>query len=511
MKLILVLWYCLALAAAAPGYLFPPSQDPWYKPPTGYELAQPGAVLQIRNTPLKLKLLVATLNLAGAWQVMYRTTDQHGNPSYAVTTIVQPFNANPDNFITYSMAEDSGSPDCAPSYALEVGADDNNSLKLESIFLVMLLQKGWYVSIPDYEGPQAWFLLGKNSGYAVLDSIRAVYGLVDATGISANAATQLFGYSGGSFALGWAIQEQPTYAPELQLKILGCVIGGVLANIISSVTKVDGTSHSGFIPVGFGAMAKAYPESESILLQAFGANWVNFLQSQTMCSGKALSTYKNQYYFYGNNPMGSGGVDILRDATINGILTEQIMGRQVPQVPVMIYQSEADEVINSNSVDQLVDQWARGGISSLEYNSATTGKHGASMVWGAPMTIKWLGDRFSGVSPVQGARKTTRKSNLTYPGVDSSILKLVFQQLGALLGVAVGPLTQSGFQLDGANTVADVQSQADASIDDSNNEKVGGPISIDTQAQFQSSGASDSSILEDAQDHLDSQLRILGL
>src|SRR5689334_12776032 len=55
-----------------------PRDDPFYKPPSGYECAEPGTVLRTRDVELAfLGLIPQHLR---AMQLLYRTTDMNGHP-----------------------------------------------------------------------------------------------------------------------------------------------------------------------------------------------------------------------------------------------------------------------------------------------------------------------------------------------------------------------------------------------------------------------------------------------
>ncbi len=64
---------------------------------------------------------------ANAWQVKYKTIDQHGQPSAFVTIILVRRTPWPDPgarpLLSYQAAEDALSSKCAPSYVLRAGPD----------------------------------------------------------------------------------------------------------------------------------------------------------------------------------------------------------------------------------------------------------------------------------------------------------------------------------------------------------------------------------------------------
>ena len=99
-----------------------------------------------------------------------------------------------------------------------------------------LLDQGYYVVSPDYEGPKLTFTIGKQSGQAVLNSIRAALKSGKITNIKDDAKVVMWGYSGGSLASGWAAALQPSYAPELGGNLLGAALGGFVTNITATAS-----------------------------------------------------------------------------------------------------------------------------------------------------------------------------------------------------------------------------------------------------------------------------------
>jgi Secretory lipase len=62
----------------------------------------------------------------------------------------------------------------------------------------LALGLGWYVNVPNFEGPLASFTLGVQEVYAVLDSVHAA--LHSNIGLNETTRYALWGYSGGRFA-----------------------------------------------------------------------------------------------------------------------------------------------------------------------------------------------------------------------------------------------------------------------------------------------------------------------
>lgn len=89
----------------------PPSQDPFYVAPAGYEKSPPGSILRSRPTPGPLGAFswAPNLNILASYQLLYRTNDAHGEPIATVLSVLIPFKANMSRAISYQDYEDSAS------------------------------------------------------------------------------------------------------------------------------------------------------------------------------------------------------------------------------------------------------------------------------------------------------------------------------------------------------------------------------------------------------------------
>src|SRR5712672_592292 len=70
-----------------------PDKGPFYQPPRGYEQAQPGTVLRSRG--VELGFLGMIPQRITATQLLYRSTNLHGDPEVAVTTVLVPERRDP--------------------------------------------------------------------------------------------------------------------------------------------------------------------------------------------------------------------------------------------------------------------------------------------------------------------------------------------------------------------------------------------------------------------------------
>lgn len=231
----------------------PPSQDPWYTAPAGYEDASPGKVLRNRTAPGNLVSMVG-FNCSAAYNLLYRTTASQGNATFAVTTILVP--RDPTNaLLSYQIPYDSAYINSSPSYALYSGVE--NDIKVA-------LGKGYFVTVPDYEGPLASFTAGHMSGYATLDAVRATLNAASLYDLPDDSYYATWGYSGGALATEWAAELQLDYASELSFA--GSAMGGLTPNVTSVLMTINQKVSAGLAPVSFQSV---YPFKRAVFAKRF--------------------------------------------------------------------------------------------------------------------------------------------------------------------------------------------------------------------------------------------------
>lgn len=98
----------------------PPSIDPFYKPPAGFESKAPGTILRQRLVISSFFGLIP--DPVETWQLLYRTTAIDGSPIATVTTIFKPLFPKNDRFVSFHTAYDSSASICNPSYNYQLGA-----------------------------------------------------------------------------------------------------------------------------------------------------------------------------------------------------------------------------------------------------------------------------------------------------------------------------------------------------------------------------------------------------
>ena len=148
----------------------------------------------------------------------------------------------------------------------------------ESGLIVPALLAGETVVVPDTEGENADFSAGPEYGINTLDSLRAALSS-PATGLTGARKIGLIGYSGGAIATEWAAELAPSYAPDVNSRIVGAAMGGVLVDPVHNLHYVDGsTIWAGVIPMGLIGDSRAFEVDLTPYLSEYGLELYDKLQ-----------------------------------------------------------------------------------------------------------------------------------------------------------------------------------------------------------------------------------------
>jgi hypothetical protein len=334
----------------------PPSQDPWYTAPPNFEAAAPGTILRLRIAPENYPSIIA--NCSQAYHILYRTTDAHYSPSWAVTTLYIPLltsnssSSTGNALLSYQLPYNSADVDASPSYA---GAQTGD--------LSDALGRGWYVNFPDFEGPLAAFGTGISEGHAVIDSVRAV--LSSSFGLSPDAKYAMWGYSGGSLASTWAAELQAQYAPELNFS--GMAIGGIVPNFTTALNLVNGSKYAGLLPAALLGLTAEYPEARAYLISRLKTNGT--YNATAFLHALDLGFEGEFAFYYGQDIFEYfiGGADDLQSPLIQDIFNANTYEgfHGIPQMPMFVYKAIHDELSPVADADYLVDRYCSVGANIL--------------------------------------------------------------------------------------------------------------------------------------------------
>ncbi|MEV6828994.1 lipase family protein [Amycolatopsis sp. NPDC051102] len=333
-----------AAAAPAPG----PLDDSFYVPPSPLPAGKPGDVLRWRPSnagPRKASV--------DAWQVMYLSTNALGQPDAVTGTVLVPKTADRASAPIVAFAPGTHGPAfaCTPSAMIDIGAF------YEQPGLDDLLDAGYAVAVPDYEGyqpaPKTTYVVGRSEGPAVIDAVRAAQRL-PAAGLSASAKVVFRGYSQGGGAAAWAGELQPTYAPELNL--VGIAAGGVPADLVQVTLQLDGKFGFGVFAYALLGLDRAYPELQlDSFLSDNGRTKLAEMQ-QSACTFELLTTYANQKI--ADYTTGPGYIKPAWMARLN----ENKLGGTPPRVPVFLYHATGDQLVQFAQADSLHKTYCAAGV-----------------------------------------------------------------------------------------------------------------------------------------------------
>lgn len=418
--------------------LLSPEVDPFYSAPEGFESMPRGTILKHREMNKDTYgIIVIKENFKAVYQLLVRSEDSSGEPIAAMTTVFVPFNSNPSKLLSYQTAEDSTNLNCATSYAMQLHSNTSylETAGAEQLLAQAGMREGWYLVVPDYEGPRASWLCGYTEGHIVLDSIRATLNSSNITGIYNNALVALWGYSGGSFASGWAANLQPIYAPEL--KIVGVAMGGVLSDVSSFITYNIGKLFSGFSFAALNGWSHDYPELKTYLKEnIYSDKYSKFMKLEKICEIEYLLEFAEDEWdnFF---PNGDG---FLNNSIVKNITEENSMisSRLVPKVPLYFYHGKKDEIISVNDTNRLYEHFCEEGVDIEYHEELFGGEHILECILGGGRAFNWLKDRLDGKNVTKGCTKTVGVQSVLTPEGLSGFTDIFKSAIFGLLGSPVG-------------------------------------------------------------------------
>jgi triacylglycerol lipase len=396
-----------------------PADDPFYLPPQGFEHARPGTVLRSRDVELAFLGLVP--QKLTATQLLYRSTDLNGLPQATVTTVVVPTERDAGSatpIVSYQCAIDAVAGRCFPSYALRRWSKAVGAMaQFEFLLVSAALAEGWAVSIPDHEGPQGIWGAPHEPGYHVLDGLRAALNH-DALNLSGESPIGLWGYSGGGLATAWASEVYSDYAPELN--VVGAVLGSPVGDLGHTFRRLNGTLFSGLPALVVAALAHVYPDLDRVIADHVtdeGKAILRSLEDMTT-SGAVIRMARKDMGTLVDQPL----EQILGSPAVQHVFDSIKLGTAAPSIPVLIVQAVHDELISVEVIDDLADLYSAGG-TEVTYHRDMLSEHLLLHPLSAPMTLRWLRDRFAG-RPLSTHRTRTKWPTMLNPSTYRGILRL---------------------------------------------------------------------------------------
>ncbi|GAA3573272.1 lipase family protein [Amycolatopsis ultiminotia] len=366
----------------------------------------PGEVLKTRTVSYHVLGIPTPVQ---ATQLLYRTADAQGRPTANVTSVVRSPAGNGSKALSYQSAYDSLDPADGPSRAIAGDVSLGTLLpNAESLLLAPALLLGYDVVIPDTEGQTADFAAGPEYGKTTLDSIRAVTNAGSA-GIGAKTRFGLMGYSGGAIATGWAAALAPSYAPDVNRKLVGFAEGGVLVDPAHNLNYVGGTPvWSGVIPMALIGVARGYGIDLKPYASEYGRKVLD--ETEHASIAEALGRYPGLNWQklvkpeYANPDSVPPFVDAVNQVNLGSAAT--------PSIPGFVGQGNngalegtvtnppgiggGDGVMVAGDVRAIAKQYCETGNTGIQYTQYDALSHTSALPAWAPSAISWIGDRFAG-------------------------------------------------------------------------------------------------------------------
>ncbi|UGT38745.1 lipase family protein [Nocardia yamanashiensis] len=350
-----------------------PGVPAFYDPPTPLPAGAAGEL--VRSEPVALTLAVP--GQAGplpgtATRIMFHTRDTHGDPALSSGIVLKPAAAwsgpGPQPLIAYLNGVHGMGRQCAPSIQIPGLIQYTPPLDVmaeyELPFLYLLLAQGFAVVVPDYPGlgaggnPSALDPIAESR--TALDAIRAAQRLGDPA-IPAHGPVVVTGYSQGGNAAAGVAEEQPAYAPELDLR--GVAAGSVPIDIPALRTAASGAALGGIFGYLLNTLAAQSPETAraiSGLLSPAGHTLMR--ESTGQCAAESILRFGFQdsaIWSIDGRPL----LEVLDEHPIvHAAIQRLTLGNRTPGVPVLLYTGDNDD-LPADSVRELAARWCGSGAA----------------------------------------------------------------------------------------------------------------------------------------------------
>ncbi len=304
------------------------------------------------------------------------------------------------------MAYDALGSQCDPSYTL-AGGYANGTATTEQGVIAGYLAAGYTVVVPDYEGEDLQWTIGRQSGYAALDGIRAAEAFLR---LPRSTPVGLVGYSGGSIPTQWGAEVAPRYAPELN--IIGAAAGGLPVDLAHNLPYIDGSAKwAGVIPALIVAYQRAYRLDTSAFLSERGTQVTKAVSSE--CISQFASKYPGLTSAAMVAPPYTGLLDV--PAVVRAI-NDNIMGSQgTPRTKMFLavghYNAIGDTLMITGDVIGLAHEYCSRGVD-VTYQQLNGLTHQEAFLPFEPLAAEYLTERFTGIPTRSNCASLPRGNSL---------------------------------------------------------------------------------------------------
>ena len=240
----------------------------------------------------------------------------------------------------------------------------------ENLNVMKLLGKGFTVFVVDYNGMADGtdvqsYMNNVEAGRAMLDGARAVRSL---EGLNKNVPVGIWGFSQGGGAAYVGAALQPSYAPDVNLKV--SYAGAPPIDLLPTLQKVEGGALSGLIGYGVNGFADRFPEVKKVVDENANAEGhKNLGKIANSCVADTLIGYAYQNtgdWTKNGKPL----VDFLkRYPSVMKVFNDQLAAStHTPKARVVLYANPHDSVVPYDTVKRGVKTWCDAGASVHFYS-----------------------------------------------------------------------------------------------------------------------------------------------
>lgn len=302
--------------------------------------------------------------------------------------------------------------------------------QFELLLIAAVLAEGWAVCVPDHGGPHGVFGAPFEPGHCVLDGLRAALDF-EPLQLSRTAPIGLWGYSGGGLATAWAAEMYDRYAPELN--VVAALLGSPVGDLGNTYHRLNGKFLSGLPVMVVAALRHSYPDFREAIerhLTDEGRATLDRLARMTTAHAVMRLAKKDMATML-TAPLD----EILELPEVQHVFDNIRLGIAAPTMPVLIIQAVHDRIISVGDIDQLAQTYARGG-TDVTYHRDRFCEHILLHPLSAPMSLRWLRDRFDGL-PVDERRTRTTWPTLLNPSTYRGMARLAVVSGKVLAGRGV--------------------------------------------------------------------------
>ncbi|MBB3675186.1 alpha/beta fold hydrolase [Modestobacter versicolor] len=357
-----------------------PGLDAFYEQPPGATDGAPGTL--VRDEALE-----GTPPGSRAWRVMYRSTDLDGRTVVVTAAVITPLGPAPSGgrtVLVWGHPTTGTAASCAPSRGFDpfIGIEG----------LRLMLDRGYTVVAPDYvgmgtDGPDS-YLVGATAAHTLLDAVRAAQHV---EGAEAGSRVVLWGHSQGGQAVLLAAEDQPGYAPELDVAAVAAAApaADLTALVRSHLDDISGVTIGSY---AFPAFAQAYGGSvpgarlEDVLTSAAR-------QALPGMNRLCLLSHLGELHRIGEPLVGDFfSVDPTTTQPWAALLRENSAGSRVISAPVFVAQGAEDELVLPADTDAFV-QAARQRGDDVHLEPVAHASHATIAYLSLPALGRWLDEQ----------------------------------------------------------------------------------------------------------------------